>query len=168
MHDNAAAAAIQNQTKLKRMKTTQLKMNWLIPVLGIAVVAGSLVAGTTYRDLERQTQATEASTATLDRLCEDLQIGSMLKTIQDGKVEGAAQRLDLLLCGDILRTESELESADAFTRRCAEDAFRRIAQTRPKAANEAAVGSTQRCTDSAAAQRILELALAHNPGTQTK
>jgi hypothetical protein len=143
-------------------------MNWLIPVLGIAVVAGSLVAATTYRDLERQTQAAEACTATLDRLCEDLQISSMLKTIQDGKVEGAAQRLDLLLCGDILRTESELESADAFTRRCAEDAFRRIAQTRPKMADAAAGGSVQRSTDSTAAQRILELALAHNPGPPAK
>ena len=168
-HDKAAATAIHNQTKLKRMKTTQLKMNWLIPMLGIAVVAGSLVAGTTYRNLERETQANEALTATLDRLQHDLEISATLKTIHDGKVEGAAARLDLLLCGNILRTDSELGAADPQTRVYVEDAFRRMALLRPKTANGAAAAPTQECTDDrAAAQRILELALAHNPGTQTR
>ena len=55
------------------MKTRYLKIDWLIPVLGIAVVAGSLVAATTYLDLERQAQAEESFTATLDRLYEDQQ-----------------------------------------------------------------------------------------------
>jgi hypothetical protein len=151
------------------MKTRYLKMNWLIPALGIAMVAGSLVAGKAYLDLERKTHADEALTATLDRLYEDLQISSTLKTIHDGKVEGAVQRLDLLLCGNILRTDSELESADAQTRIYVQDAFRRMALLRPKTANEAAATSTEACADDrAAAQRILELALAHNPGAQTK
>jgi hypothetical protein len=168
-HDKAAAAAIQNQTKLKRMKTKQFKMNWLITMLGIAVVAGSLVAGTTYRSLERETQANEALTATLDRLQHDLEISSTLKTIHDGNVDGAAQRLDLLLCGNILRTNAELESADVETRVHVQDAFRRKALLRPKTANGAAAAPTQECTDDrATAQRILELALAHNPGTQTR
>lgn len=151
------------------MKTKQLKMNWLIPVLGIAVVAGSLVAGTTYRNLERETQADEALTATLDRLQQELEISSLLKTIHDGKVEGAAERLDLLLCGNILRTDSELGSADPQTRVCVQDAFRRMALLRPKTANGAGVGSTQECTDDrVAAERILSKALAVTHTAQAK
>jgi hypothetical protein len=168
-HDTAAAAVVQDQTKLNRMKTRYLKMNWLIPVLGIAVVAGSIVAGTTYLNLERKTQAAEALTATLDRLYQDQMLSAALKTLHAGEAAVAAQRLDLLLCDDILRTNSELASADARTRTFVEDAFRRIALLRPKIAHGAAAGSAQDCTgDQAAAQRILELALAGDHSTQTK
>ena len=151
------------------MKTKQLKMNWLIPVLGIAAVAGSLVAVTTYRNLERETQADEALTATLDRLHQDLEISSMLKTIHDGKVEGAAERLDLLLCGNILRTDAELVSADARTRAFVEDAFCRIALLRPKTANGPAGGSAREGNDDRiAAERILSKALTVVHTTQAK
>ena len=127
-HDNAAAASMQDQTKVNHMKTRYLKIDWLIPVLGIAVVAGSLVAATTYLDLERKAQAEESFTATLDRLYEDQQLSTALKTLHDGAVDAGVQRLDLLLCGHILRTDSELASAGARTRTFVEDAFRRIAQ----------------------------------------
>jgi hypothetical protein len=151
------------------MKTRYLKIDWLIPVLGIAVVAGSLVAATTYLDLERKAQAEESFTATLDRLYEDQQLSTALKTLHDGAVDAGVQRLDLLLCGHILRTDSELASAGARTRTFVEDAFRRIAQVRPKSAHSAAAGSGQECSDDqSAAQRILELALAGNHSTQTK
>ena len=62
------------------MKTRYIKMDWLIPVLGIAVVAGSLLAGTTYLNLERKIHADEAFTATLDRLYQDHQLSVALKT----------------------------------------------------------------------------------------
>jgi hypothetical protein len=66
-------------------------------------------------------------------------------------------------------TNSELASADPRTRTIVEDAFRRIAQVRPKSAHSAAAGSGQECSDDqSAAQRILELALAGNHSTQTK
>ena len=144
-------------------------MDWLIPVLGIATVAGSLVAGSTYLNLERKLHADEAFMATLDRLYQDQKLSAALKTIQEGKVDVAAQRLDVLLCGDILMTNSELASADARTRSYVEDAFRRIARVRPKSAAGTAAGSAQACAyDQTAAQRILELALAGDHSKQTK
>ena len=162
-------AVIEDQSKLNRMKTRYLKMDWLIPLLGIAVVAGSLVAGTTYRDFERKIQTDEAYMATLDRLYEDHQISAALKTLHDGSVDAAAQRLDLLLCDHILTTNSELPTADARTRTFVADTFRRIALLRPKTANGAVSGPTQACdNDQAAAQRILALALASDHGTQAK
>ena len=151
------------------MKTRYLKIDWLIPVLGIAVVAGSLVAGTTYLNLERKIHANEALTATLDRLYQDHQLSVALKTIHNGEVAAATQRLDLLLCGHILTTNSELASADPRTRTIVEDAFRRIARIRPKSAHTTAAGSTQECNeDQAVAERILELALASDHSTQMK
>ena len=151
------------------MKTRYLKIDWLIPVLGIAVVAGSLVAGTTYLNLEKQIQATEAFTAKLDGLYQDHQLSLALKSIHNGEVSAAAQRLDLLLCVHILRTNSELPSAEPRTRIIIEDAFRKIALVRPKSGPSAATGSTQECSDDQKrAQQILELALAGDHSIATK
>ena len=168
-HDNAGAAIVQNQRKLNCMKTKYLIMNSFVLVLGIAVVAAGLVAGTRYLNLEQRIHADEALIATLDRLCQDHHISVALKTIHDGEADKAAQYLDLLLCGHILRTEAELASADTRTRMIVEDAFRRIARVRPKAADGAAAGSGQECNEGrAGAQRILDLALAGDHSTRTK
>ena len=136
-------------------------MDWLIPVLRIAAVAAGLMAGTNYLNVERKIQANEALRATLDRVYQDQQLSLALKALHNGEGDQAAQRLDLLLCGHILTTNSELASADGRTRIVVEDAFRRIARVRPKAARGAAAGSTHECIgDQAAAERVLELALA--------
>jgi hypothetical protein len=137
--------------------------------VGIAVVAGSVVAGSTYLDLERKTAAEEAFNATLDRLHHDQQVSAALKTIQDGEVDVAAQRLDLLLCQHILRTDSELGSADARTRAYVENAFRRIALLRPKKGGGSSGGSTLECRDDqVAAETILSQALVVAHTAQTK
>jgi outer membrane murein-binding lipoprotein Lpp len=168
-YDNAEASVIQDEVRLNRMKTTYLKMNWLILLLGIAVVAGSLVAGAAYRDLERKIQTAEAYSATLDRLYQDHQLSAALKTIHEGAADAAAQRLDLLLCDNILLTNEELLTADPGARAYVEDSFRRIAMLRPKTPASGAAGSTQVCNnDQESAQRILELALARHPGARTK
>jgi hypothetical protein len=155
------------------MKTQYLKMNWLIPVLGMVVVADSLVAGSTYLKLERRINSEEALTATLDRLYQDQRISSVLKSMHNGELDGelelAMQRLDLLLCGSILKTDAEMDSADVRTRIFAEDAFRRIALLRPMNPHSAVAGSAQDCCDDqSAAQRILELALASDHSTQAR
>jgi hypothetical protein len=150
------------------MKTRYRMMNWLIPVLGIAVVAAGLVAGKSYTGLERKVQADEAFIPTLDRLQVDRQFSVALKALHDGEVDKAAQYLDLVLCWHILRTDAELGSADAQTRAYVQDVFRRIARVRPKTADGAAAGSTQECSAQAAAQRILDLARAGDPSTRTK
>jgi len=142
------------------MKTRFLKTDWLIPLAGIAVVAGSVVAGSAYMELERKTAAEEAFTATLDHLYQDHQLSVALKAIYEGEEKEAAQRLDLLLCDSILRIDSELASADTRTRAFVVDAFRRIALVRPKTATGAAASSAQECTDDQiVAERILSKAL---------
>ena len=147
------------------MKTRYLKANWLVPLVGVAVVAGGLMAATTYFDLERKVQAHEALTQTLERLYQDQRLNAALKSIHDGDVKGAAQRLDALLCGNIIRLNAGLASADARTRTYVEDAFRRIALSRPGIAGEEAAGSGQECRqDQVAVETILSRALG---GTHT-
>jgi hypothetical protein len=142
------------------MKTSELKTDWLIPFVGIAVVAGTLVAATTYLEFERKSHAAEALAVTLDRLSHDQQLSRVLEQIHQGEVTAAAQRLDLLLCGDVVRVDAELASADAPTRAVVEDAFRRIALIRPKTAPGGAAGSAQEPSNGQVeAQRILTLAL---------
>ena len=151
------------------MQTRCFKMDWLIPTLGIAMVAGCLVAATTYRELERQAHASETCLATLDRLSHDHTLSLVLKSLHDGEVDQAAQRLDLLFCWDILRADAELGSADARTQAWAEDSFRRIARVRPKNAEGPAADSARDYSEAQAdAQRLLELALAGGHNAQTR
>ena len=140
----------------------------MIPVLGIAVVAGCLVAATTCRELERRARAEEAFIPALDRLSYDHTLSLVLKPLHEGEVDKAAQRLDLLLCWDILRADAELASADPKTQAWMEDIFRRIARARPKTAEGTATSSTPEPNEAqAAAQRILELALTGTQGVQS-
>src|ERR1035437_2899575 len=143
-HDNMQAAVIQNQTKLSRMKTNYLKMNWLIPTLGVAVIAGTYLTATTYLDLERKTEAEQAFVGTVDRVYQTQELSSALKAIQAGEVKGAAQRIDLLLCNHILRLDSERPSSDARTKALVELAFQKIAAGRPKTGSGPVSGSVQK------------------------
>ena len=109
------------------MKKRYLNIDWLVPFLGIAVVAGSIMATTAYFKLEGKAEAAEARTAMLDRIYQDQQLSMVLKGIHNGDVKAATQRLDLLLCQSILQTDAESASADPPTRAYVEVAFRRIA-----------------------------------------
>ena len=128
--------------------------------VGIAAVAGAVVAATTYLEFERKADAAEAFAATLDRLAHDQQLSMALEQIHQGEIAAAAKRVDLLLCGDVVRADLELASADALTRAVVEDSFRRIALIRPKTAAGGTTGLAQETSDGQAeAQRILTLAL---------
>jgi hypothetical protein len=151
------------------MKTRYWKTDWLVPLAGVAVVAGCLMAATTYFRLERTAQAADALGATIDHLFEDQRLSMVLNRIHGGEVDGAAQHLDQLLCGDILRLNAGLESADAQTRAYVEDAFRRIARLRPKTGEGVAGVSTPAYSaDQAAAERILALALGGDLGRKVQ
>ncbi len=142
------------------MKLTDLKTNWLFPFLGVAVVVGAVVTATAYVDSEREGDAAEAFAATLDRLFHDQQLSMALEQIHQGAVPAAAQRLDLLLCEDVVLADLELASADALTRAAVEDAFRRIALIRPRTVAAGATGPDQEPGDrQVEAERILTLAL---------
>jgi hypothetical protein len=151
------------------MKTRCMTIDWLVPFLGVAVVAGSLMAATAYRDLERRVQSSEALTTTLERLYEDQKLSVALKAIHEGQADLAAQRLDLLLCDSILRINAGLASADPRTRAYVEDGFRKIALIRPKAGAGAPESSAQEYNeDQAAVERILTLALASTQTAQAR
>jgi hypothetical protein len=168
-HDNMEAAVIRNQTKLSCMKTNYLKMNWLIPTLGIAVVAGTYLAANTYLDLARKVEAEQAFVVTVDRVFQAQQLSSVLKTIQEGEVKGATRRLDILLCNQILRLDSDRASSDARTQALVEMAFQKIAAGRPKSGSGPVTGSVQKDDDAqAAAEKILTVNLASARGTQMK
>jgi hypothetical protein len=150
------------------MKTNYIKINRLIPWLGSVLIAGGVVTAATYLDLERTTHSAQASTATLNRLCRDLQLGSVLKRIHAGEVDEAAKVLDLLLCGDILLSNAELASSDAETQALVQDTFRSIARVRPKT-EEARTGPTQEhINDQLAAEQILARACAAARNTAMK
>ena len=129
--DNAETEAAQNRAMSSVMRTTYLKTQWLAPVLGVVVVAGSMMAARTYVELEHKVRAHEALTATVERLYQDHKVSTALRLIHDGDTAGAAQRLDVMLCEDVLRLNDELPAADERTRMYVEDTLRRIALVRP-------------------------------------
>jgi len=144
-------------------------MDWFVPILGIALVTGGLVAVNAFLDLEQKARAGEAFTATLDRLSQDQRLSAVLQGIHEGRIAGATQQLDLLLCDDILRTNAELASGNARTQLYVEDVFRRIARVRPKTSERSAAGPAQECVeDQVAAERVLARALAANQSAQAK
>ncbi len=141
------------------MKTTYLKTDWMAPLVGIALVVGTVAATKAYLGFERKTVAEQAFAVTLDRLYNDHELGAALRRIHDGDVKAAAQRLDVLLCDHIVQANSGLASADQRTRAHVEDAFRRIARQRPNIAEVEAAGSGWgRGEDQVQAERILAYA----------
>jgi len=136
-----------------------------MPLVGIAVVAAGILAARTYIGTERKTQDVLAFDIMLERLSQDLQLSMALMEIHRGKAEEAAQRLDLLLCRNILRTDSELAFTDGRARPIVEEVFRELALIRPSIAQRGAAGSAAACdTEQMVAERILNQALT---GTRT-
>ncbi len=155
-HDTAQGAVDQTRLTLKVMKTIFAKKSWVIPLLGSVLVAGALVAVKSYCNLEQRTHEAEALSATLGRLYDDQQLSMALKSMHDGDVKEAARRLDQLLCNNILLTNAERASADPRTQAFVEEAFRRIALTRPKVTSEGQAGPGQGSFESqAAVEKVL-------------
>jgi hypothetical protein len=146
------------------MKTSYLNQPWLAGLAGIAAAAALAMVAMTYFNLQQKTHAQEAFAATFERLEVDQQLSAALRQLHEGKVERAAERLDQLLCGHILLTDSELSCADGQTRNYTAQAFQRIAQLRPKRAERSSTGLVWRgSTDQAVAEKILSVALACAP-----
>ncbi len=151
------------------MKTKSLNMDWLVPFVGIAVVVGGVVAGKAYLDWGKRNQAAEARTVMLDRIYQGHQLSMALRAIHNGELNGATQRLDLLLCQGVLQTDAELVSADTGTKAYVEDSLRRLALVRPMIAQGTPAGSRPQCTDDQlAAERILTKLLASTQTAQAR
>jgi hypothetical protein len=140
------------------MNTKRFKKDWLVVVVGAAVVASGLAVRNGLVEQQRSSSRAEALNAALSQIYQDQNISVVLRQLQAGDVGAARQRLDRLLCGNILHLEKEFGSADAETRTCVSEAWRRIARVRPQPALD---GSAPEPTpDQIAAQRILTEALA--------
>jgi hypothetical protein len=153
--DNAEAAVFHHLTTLKHMKTRYLKKDWLILLLGLALVAGGFAATTTYLGLERKVSSGEAFSATLDRLYQSQKLSAALKTLHDGDMATAVQRLDLLLCDNILMINSDLALADDLKRAHVKDVFRKIALLRPQNPSTIAGATLEISNDQIEAEKIL-------------
>jgi hypothetical protein len=151
------------------MKTRFVRMDWLVRLLGIAVLAGGMTAATTYLGLERETRSAESLKNTMEHLYQDQNISLALRKIHDGDVAAAAQQLDILLCDDILQLNADLASADDLTRTYVGYGFRRMGRVRPKTP-EASSGEAVPPTtmDQAEAQRVLALAMADQRAAEAK
>jgi hypothetical protein len=160
VHYRIECSGCAKSVKGSYMKMNYSKMNRLIPLLGIALVAGGVMAAATYLDLERKICAGEAFGATIDRLCADEKLSAVLKTLKEGDVSAAVQRLDLLLCDDILAVNSRLASADNTERAYAQDMFVRIARMRPRNSEITLNAVQELSNDQIEAERILSEACA--------
>lgn len=137
------------------MNRNCIRINWLIPVLGIAMAAGGFMAAATYLNCEREIRSAEDSMATIKGLHKDLQLCEALRTIHEGDPDLAARRLDLILCEDIVAVNAKLASADPLERAFIRNAFARFALVRPKSALLLADASQELRSDQVEAERIL-------------
>jgi hypothetical protein len=136
------------------MKTPYIRVKQVIGVLGMLLVVAVAVGVATYLDIERKARAGEALTATLTRLYQDHTMSAVLRRIQEGDVSGAAQRLDMALCDDILEINSKLATVDDQQKSYTQHMFARIAATRPPNVQIAA-GGCELWEDQIAAEQIL-------------
>jgi hypothetical protein len=143
-------------------------MKWLAVLVGIGVVVCAVLAATTYLDLQRKLYAEQEFKATLERLFNDEVLCVAVKKLRAGEKEDAVRRLDLLLCQHVLVTDDELASADARSRECIEDAFRRIALLRQKAGEGSADNAQLRQGEQSAAEKVLLRALGTIQTAQSK
>jgi hypothetical protein len=142
------------------MKTKYSRINWLLPLVGAVLVAAGFAAAATYLGLERKIHSAEAFAGTLDRLYQSQTLSAALKSLHEGDAGAAAQRLDLLLCDNVLMISSELASADDRKAAYVKDCFMRIARLRPKNADATAGEARELIHDQIEAEQILAQACA--------
>lgn len=133
-------------------------INGLVTLVAFAAVIAGYVGTYTYTNFQRQIRWHEGFAAVLDRIYYDQMVSSSLKSIKQGDIAGAAQRLDITLCGDILRLNAELVDADGQMRRYVEGSLRQMARIRPKTAELPNAGEPiTRESDQYEAEKILTL-----------
>jgi hypothetical protein len=146
------------------MNLKGFKMKWLVASLTIAVISGGYPVARGHLKTQSRIHSEETLCAILDRLAQDQKLNTILKLIQAGGVEEAAQRLNFLLCENIVSVNSQLASTDNRARSFAQSAFCRMAQYRPKPSPVTGVASVrERSCEEIEAQKILALAVAADP-----
>jgi hypothetical protein len=137
------------------MKNNSINVKWLIPALGIGLIGGGFLGATTHSKLERLHRSGEAEYAALGRLTFDASLCQVLRMLHEGNVPPAAQRLDVLLCDDILALNSELAPLEGADRGFVSNTFRRLSLVRPTCATLLAETGQQPTDDQMRAETIL-------------
>ncbi len=137
------------------MKPDRIRINWLIPALGIVLIASGALAAATYLEYERANHSAELSMAAMNRLSHDLELGSVLRTFHEGDASAAARHLDLVLCNDIVGLNSQLAAMDAGDRAFIKNAFVRLSLIRPRSAQLLTDATQGLREDQVEAERIL-------------
>ena len=118
------------------MKRNHLTINPVIAVLvfvfAAAILLDAVSTGVGYRNAQRQTRADEKLATLLDRLYYDQRVSSALKLLQKGDTAAAARMLDVTLCTDVVRIDSETALADSRTRESVLHCLGQIGRTRPE------------------------------------
>ncbi len=142
------------------MKTRTFRIDWLIPVLGIALVGGGYFPMKSYLGLQEQTRSAEQFKATVDLLWEDVDLSRLLMQAQGSGCATTARSLDELLSAHLATDSPRLASAAPETRALvqvvARFVDRRRSESTPMAGDVPAGGSDREV----AGQRILTQTLA--------
>ena len=142
------------------MQTRTFKIDWLIPVLGIALVGGGYFPMKSYLGLQEELRSNDQLTVTLERLREDCDLSQILTQTQAGGCVAAARGLDEVLSANLANHSAQLASADADTRGLLEAVVSFIDRRRSESASMAADGLVGRSDREVAGQRNVTRTLA--------
>jgi hypothetical protein len=140
----------ESATKLQQrignhMKTRVFRIDWLIPVLGIALVGGGYFPMKSYLGLQEQIRSWEQLEATMDRLLECCDLSRVMVQAQSGGCASTARSLYELVAANLATESAGLASADpdarAVVERVAEYIDRRRSESPPMAGDGSAAGS---------------------------
>jgi hypothetical protein len=120
------------------MNTNALRMNWLIPALGVALVGGGYALAKAYIRIEEESRSASQSGTVVDCLLQDYKLNHVLKQLQGGGCTAPAARLEALLAIDRTAIESQLGSVDPRTRALAAACFDTAGRPRARSSEMAA------------------------------
>jgi hypothetical protein len=112
------------------MKANVFRVDWLIPVLGLALVGGGYALTKSYLGFKEEIRSEEQLVVIADHLLEDCRLSRILMQAQDSGCAATARSLDELLAANIVAVNSELTSAGTRGRALAEACFQHIARQR--------------------------------------
>ncbi len=144
------------------MKSSGIRINWAIPVIGIAIIAAGVMAAASHLDYQRKVRLSEASRETLDHLFKAVQLSRTLKAIHEGDVREVARRVEAALCEEIVAVNSRLPAASEGDRTIIKSTFARLEALRPETAELFSGVSEELPTAEIEANRILAEARAQN------
>jgi hypothetical protein len=138
-----------------QMKTRTFRIEWLFPVLGIALVGGGYFPMKSYLRLQEQIRSGERVKATADRLLDTCAVSRVMVQAQSGGCASTARRLDELAAANLATESAGLTSADPEARALVELVAKYIDRRRSESPPAAGGESAGRSGYEVAGQRIL-------------